>query len=181
MGLFFRNHTNIIDYFINNEYLQLPTWSLLIDMLNGNKDEDIEASVKCLQLLTYGDKRFWLSIKNAGGIDKLFSILRIYSSSVTPAPVQPSGTATSAVVDTKTTNIQQSGDNLISKIEPAQGEGQHKTLVRPELRPRGSKKTATILNSKESIALNAILVLCNLSDQYEIRVALSQINDLRYT
>jgi hypothetical protein len=144
-------------------------------MLKGEKDEDKEASVKCLQLLTYGDKRFWPSIKSAGGIDKLFSILRSFSISIIPAPAQQSQQPASGA--------QQPNANLLSKIEPVQAlesVGQPKILVRPELRPRGSKKTATILNSKESIALNAILVLCNLSDQYEVRVALSEINDLRW-
>ena len=144
-------------------------------MLKGEKDEDKEASVKCLQMLTYGDKRFWPSIKQAGGIDKLFSILRSFSVSITPTPSQPSHQPTGGAA-------QQPNANLMSKIEPVHaldGGGQPKILVRPELRPRGSKKTATILNSKESISLNAILVLCNLSDQYEVRVALSEINDMR--
>jgi hypothetical protein len=143
-------------------------------MLKCEKDEDKEASVKCLQMLTYGDKRFWPSIKQAGGIDKLFSILRAFSVSITPAPSQPSHQPIGGA--------QQPNVNLMSKIEPVhalEGGGQPKILVRPELRPRGTKKTATILNSKETISLNAILVLCNLSDQYEVRVALSEINDLR--
>jgi len=142
-------------------------------MLKGEKDEDKEASVKCLQLLTYGDKRFWPSIKSAGGIDKLFSILRSFSTSIIPAPAQQSQQPASGA--------QQPNANLLSKIEPVQTlDSQPKILVRPELRPRGSKKTASILNSKESIALNAILVLCNLSDQFEVRVALSEIKDLRW-
>jgi hypothetical protein len=41
-----------------------------------------------------------------------------------------------------------------------------------------SKFNSKILSKKETIALNAILVLCNLSDQFEIKQALSQINDL---
>ena len=149
----------------------MPTWALLINMLKGEKDEDKEASVKCLQLLTHSDKKFWPSIKSAGGIDKLFSILRTYASSVTPAPLQQQNQIPN-----------QPGANLLlTKIEPLQvQENQQKKGPRSELRPRGStKKTATIKNSKETIALNAILVLCNLSDQFEVRVALSEINDLR--
>ena len=138
-------------------------------MLQGERDEDKEASVKCLQLLTHSDKKFWPSIKSAGGIDKLFSILRTYASSITPPPAQ-----------SQPNSLGQPGSNmLLGKIEPL--DTQPKILSRPELRKRGSsiKKTATIKNSKESIALNAILVLCNLSDQFEVRVSLSQINDLR--
>lgn len=77
-----RNRTNIIDFFIENEYPQLPTWKLLINMLASDKVQDRLASVKCLQLLTTQSKKFWPSILSAGGIEKLISIMRIYVQSL---------------------------------------------------------------------------------------------------
>ena len=83
-----RNRTNIIDYFIENEYPQLPTWKLLINMLASDKVQDRLSSVKCLQLLTSQSKKFWPSILNAGGIEKLISIMRIYVQKMTKANVE---------------------------------------------------------------------------------------------
>lgn len=91
-------------------------------MLSSEKEVDRLASVKCLQLLTNQNKKFWSAILNAGGIEKLCSIMRKYAS------------------------------NLV----------------------QNSKKNT----NEESITVNAISVLCNLSDQIEIKQRVGEIKDL---
>lgn len=116
-----RNHTNIVDHFITNQYPQLPTWKLLINMLSSEKDQDRQASVKCLQKLTNQNKKFWPAIISAGGIEKLCALMRNYASNIS----------------------------------------------------KESKKS-----HEELIALSALSVLCNLSDQFEIKQRLGEIKDL---
>jgi hypothetical protein len=113
----------VVNYFIANSFPQLPAWKILIDMLNSSKEEDKQASVRCLQLLTNHNKKYWNAILDAGGIEKLFEILKRYAASL-----------------------------LVADKAKA--------------------------NEWESITLNAITVLCNLSDQMEIKQRLSGIKDL---
>jgi hypothetical protein len=131
----------VIDYFIKMQFPQLPTWSLLINMLTSEKERDIDASVKCLQILTSGNKRAWVDIMNAGGIEKLFTILRKYSVALSKRPV------------------------AMPRDEASSG----------SLSSNPQSRAATLA---DTIALNTISVLCNLSDQYDIKRCLSAIGDL---
>ena len=94
-------------------------------MLTSDRDEDKEASVKCLQIITRINKTYYQSIMNADGTEKLCAILRKYASSL-------SATVSAA--------------------------------NRPQL--------------QNEILLGALSVLCNLSDQREIKFSLSQVKDL---
>lgn len=92
-------------------------------MLSSSKEDDKQACVKCLQLLTNNNRKYWQSILDAGGIDRLCDILKKYA----------------LLLDSDR-----------------------------------KKLTAQL----ETITLNAISVLCNLSDQPEIKEKLSEIKDL---
>ena len=140
-----RNRTNIIDYFIKVHFPQLPTWKLLINMLSSDKEMDIDASVKCMHLLTNSNKKSWLDVLNVGGIEKLFAILRKYSFSLIDKHKQIAK------------NKEKYGDDYES-----------------------SKASFTSLKMSlaDTIALNSMSVLCNLSDQYDIKVCLNKIADL---
>jgi hypothetical protein len=129
----FRNRTNIIDFFIKNDFNQLPVWKLLIDMLNSNQDSDIHSSVSCLQKLTKSNKSAWRPILYAGGIEKLFSIIKKYS-----------------IFLTKNTKCNDNGEQEVKKN----------------------------IHFLDHLALNTLSVLCNLSDNAEIKLCLSQITDL---
>jgi len=48
-------------------------------MLISTKEEDILASVKCLQILTYSNKKYWKSVIQFGAIEKLCVILKKFS------------------------------------------------------------------------------------------------------
>ena len=117
-----RTHTNIISYFIEKEFANLPTWSILVSMLESEKPVDVESSVKCLQLLTGQKKSFWRPILAFGGIEKLCSLLRKFTVVLT------------------------------------------------------AKQAAQTFNPL--IYLNTLTVLCNLSDQLEIKQTLSRTKDM---
>lgn len=117
-------------------------------MLANEKETDVDSSVKCLLLLTNGNRKAWSPILNAGGIEKLFSILRKYSVFLAkkPAPVP-----TPTMEDEEENN----GDATPVILKPPPP-----------------------VTSIHTIALNTLSVLCNISDQHEVRNALSKISDV---
>jgi hypothetical protein len=129
------------------QYPQLPTWSLLINMLTSDKERDTDAAVKCLQVLTSGNKRAWVDILNAGGVEKLFNILRKYSVLLSKRPSPP-----------PPPSVQQRDETSSSSLV-------------------SSSQTKAIALA-DNIALNTISVLCNLSDEGEVKACLGAIPDL---
>lgn len=132
-------------------------------MLANEKDEDKSAAVKCLQSLTQHDKKFWPSILNAGGIDKLFAILRNYAN---------------LLVKNNAPNIAQTTHHQTNTVAQQAAPAVPPSALKNAETDSQSKFNSKLLSKKENVALNAILVLCNLSDQFEIKQSLSQINDL---
>lgn len=114
-------------------------------------ERDQEASVKCLQLLTHRNKEYWKSIVDAGGVDKLFDIVRKYASSLLPQtqPVKP-----------KTTNLV----HQLSMVNKQQAKNVQITTLTPA--------------NREAITLDSISVICNLSDHDEVKQVLGNITDL---
>lgn len=94
-------------------------------MVGSTREEDKNAGVKCLQLLTNHNKKHWRSILDAGGIGKLSDILIRYSNSL-------------------------------------KAKTNHHTEY-------------------ETITLNAISVLCNLTDQSDVKRELNNVKDMMET
>ncbi len=135
-------------YFIQNSYRQLQTWTLLVNMLSNERDQ--EASVKCLQLLTHRNKEYWKSIVDAGGVDKLFDIVRKYATSLLP----------------QTTTVKPKITNLVHQL--SMNKQQSKNVQITTLNPV----------NREAITLDSISVICNLSDHDEVKQVLGNITDL---
>lgn len=63
---------------IETSSLELPTWSLLIEMLKSGRARDSVASVCCLKRMTNTSQMNWRSILDAGGVECLCEILKKY-------------------------------------------------------------------------------------------------------
>ncbi len=136
------SHKNVIEYFIENKYPQLHTWNLLINMLTSDRDFDKESAVKCLELLTHNNKKFWKDILNANGIEKLCAILKSFTTLTSTENKETRPREASAVKH---------------QIE--------KAIFKSNLKPV----------DKNIILLNTLSVLCNLSDQVEIKTSLGEV------
>ena len=152
-----KSHTNIIEYFIQNKYAQLDPWKILIEMLDKSIDDDKEASSRCLNILTNQNKSIWPSILKSGGIEKLCSILRKYSIQLTTPPDEGSAPAQSVVT------------------KPV---AQQRVLVKNKTGVKFELPDPVPINQQTQITLNSLSVLCNLSDETEIKQRLCGIKDL---
>jgi hypothetical protein len=133
-------------------------------MLISTKEEDIRASVKCLQILTYSNKKYWKSVIQFGAIEKLCVILKKFSDDLLTLHDRLSKLKTPQ-------NIKSEEDDQESIKLLAQ---QEKELIKQRAEARES-----IISSKQyDIALNTLSVLCNLCDQFEIKKSLSEFPEL---
>jgi hypothetical protein len=74
--LFVRNHTNVIEYFIELNNPQLPATNIIINMLKSTREIDKESAVKCLQGMTQLTDVYSKPIQEASGVEQLVTILR---------------------------------------------------------------------------------------------------------
>ena len=154
-----KSHTNILEYFIQNKYPQLDPWKILIDMLDKSIDDDKEASSRCLNILTNQNKTIWSSILKSGGIEKLCAILRKYSIQLTTPPDE---------------------DAIAQSVKPikAAAPAQSRNLVKMKSNVKFELSEPLPVNQQIQITLNALSVLCNLSEETEIKQRLCNIKDL---
>ena len=129
----------------------------MINMLDSQKKIDKEASVKCLQILTYSNKRYWRSVLECGGVEKMCNILKQYAADLLE-------------LNDKTTKIQGKLNSLPPDIEKEiiQGLKEEMAITIEEILPQ----------KKVEIAINTLSVLCNLCEQNEVKKCLSEIKDL---
>lgn len=157
-----RTHTNILEHFIYNDYPQLPTWKFLVNMLSSEKEDDREATVKCLQILTYNNRLYWRSVMEYGGIEKMCNILKKYSSDL-------------LLLNEKTSKLQ-------TAFQLAQNDSESTISVKEQREMYEEQmiaiKTSIITKKQSEIALNTLSVLCNLCEQFEIKKCLSEIKEL---
>jgi hypothetical protein len=126
-------------------------------MLSSTKQIDIESSVKCLQILTYSNKKYWRSIVEYGAVEKMCNILKQYASDL-------------LVLNDKVTKI----NGQIFSL-PADADKEILNGLRDEIKAAHEE----ILPQKNvDIATNTLSVLCNLCDQNEVKICLSEIKDL---
>jgi hypothetical protein len=140
-----------------NEYPQLPTWKFLISMLSSTKPNDMESSVKCLQILTYSNKKYWRSVLEYGAVEKMCNILKQYASDLLN-------------LNDKVTKINGQINSL-----PAETDKEVYLALREDIKAAHEE---ILPQKKVDIAVNTLSVLCNLCDQMEVKVCLSEVKDL---
>lgn len=72
-----RFHTNVLEFFIRWNHVEVDVWQTLIGML---KHEDLGrkvSAVKCLQALTLRDSDYYSNLLHAGGVPVLVDLLKI--------------------------------------------------------------------------------------------------------
>lgn len=162
-----RTHTNILEHFISSSYPQLPTWKYLISMLADGKEDDMEASVRCIQLLTYSNKKYWRSVLEFDGLEKMSNILKKFSSGL-------------LLLNEKTSKLQASLANLANQSDNEEAISQTEMIEMQRQQMHEIRESITPKKQCD-IALNTLSALCNLCDQYEIKKSLSEIKDLSDT
>jgi ankyrin repeat protein len=162
-----RNHANIIDYFIINPYPQIDTWKILINMLSSENDLDIQASVKSLLLLTNMNKKFCKAIIDAGGVHKLCGIIRSFSDKVKPTIEKDLGKSSTKVAAEAAAAAAQKEKQRIAKMNAYK-----------EFLSSDKIHTASNFKQKETITLDCLSVLCNISDEKEVKLMLNSISDV---
>lgn len=125
---------------------------MLIGMLSSAHDEDVAASVRSLQLLTSLDTTFCTAILSAGGIEKLTEIVRRFAASLYVPEAKP--------VDKMPTMAR---SRLTVPAKPA---------APPPMEITPARKQTT---------LDCLSVLCNMTDELEVKRALRGVADIDTT
>ncbi|CAF1213803.1 unnamed protein product [Adineta steineri] len=75
-------HTNIIEYFIQLNSELVPTWPVLVDLINHADSSMKRAVVQCLHEMTTHGEEFWYPLLETGGIRRLIALLNVTDNSL---------------------------------------------------------------------------------------------------
>ncbi|CAF1473696.1 unnamed protein product [Rotaria sp. Silwood1] len=70
-------HTNIIEYFIRLNNRLVPTWTILVDLINHPDLPMKRATVQCLHVMTTHGDEFWRPLLETDGIKRLIKLLKM--------------------------------------------------------------------------------------------------------
>ncbi|CAF4458575.1 unnamed protein product, partial [Adineta steineri] len=75
-------HTNIIEYFIQLNSELVPTWPVLVGLINHADSSMKRAVVQCLHEMTTHGEEFWYPLLETGGIRRLIALLNVTDNSL---------------------------------------------------------------------------------------------------
>ncbi|CAF0881764.1 unnamed protein product [Rotaria sordida] len=75
-------HTNIIEYFIRLNNRLVPTWTILVDLINHPDLSMKRATVQCLHVMTTHGDEFWRPLLETDGIKRLIKLLKMTDASL---------------------------------------------------------------------------------------------------
>ncbi|CAF4234575.1 unnamed protein product, partial [Rotaria sp. Silwood2] len=70
-------HTNVIEYFIRLNNQLVPTWTILVDLINHPDLPMKRATVQCLHVMTTHGEEFWRPLLETDGIKRLIRLLKM--------------------------------------------------------------------------------------------------------
>jgi hypothetical protein len=70
-------HTNVIEYFIHLNNPLVPTWRILVDLINHPDLPMKRATVQCLHVMTTHGEEFWQPLLETDGIKRLITLLKL--------------------------------------------------------------------------------------------------------